>query len=130
MKPWQRYRGVTVSDAGQMTGPVIVEFPDEFDISNAGDVAEQLRAAIAPGVSAVIADLTATDFCDSSGVRIVVLARDWAIADNVPLRLAARPGPTLVVLKLVGLDQLVPIYPSIEEALAGEPVLDGDAPQG
>jgi anti-anti-sigma factor len=111
-------------------GPVIVPFPDEFDITNAGDVAALLREAITPGISAVVADLTATAFCDSSGVRIVVLARDWATADNVPLRLAVRPGPTLVVLKLVGLDQLMPIYPSIEEALAGEPVLDGDAPHG
>lgn len=109
---------------------VIVEFPDEFDITNAGDVAARLRAAISPGISAVVADLTATAFCDSSGVRTVVLARDWAITDNVQLRLAVRPGPTLVVLKLVGLDQLLPIYQSLDEALAGEPVLDGDAPTG
>jgi hypothetical protein len=34
------------------------------------------------------------------------------------------PGPTLVVLKLVGLDQLLLIYPSLDEALTGEPVVD------
>ena len=119
-----------MSDVEPTADPVIVEFPDEFDISNAGDVAEQLRAAIAPGISAVVADLTATEFCDSSGVRIIVLARDWATTDNVELRLAVPPGPTLVVLKLVGLDQLLPIYPSLNEALAGEPVLNGDTRHG
>lgn len=108
--------------------PVVVEFPAEFDISTAGDVAKRLRATIAPGVSAVVADLTTTMFCDSSGIRIVVLARDWATTDNVELRLVVPPGPTLVVLKLVGLDQLVPIYPTLDQALAGEPVLDADAP--
>ena len=119
-----------MDDPGHATEPVIVHFPAEFDISNAGDVAQQLRAAIAPGVSAVVADLTATTFCDSSGVRIVVLARDWATADNVELRLAVPPGPALVVLKLIGLDQLLLVYPSVDEALTGEPVLDGDAPPG
>jgi anti-sigma B factor antagonist len=106
----------------QTTEPVVVGFPDEFDVSNAGDLAGQLRTAIAPGVAAVVADLTSTMFCDSSGLRIIVLAHDWARADNVELRLAVPPGPTLVVMKLVGLDQLLPIYPGLDEALAGKPI--------
>ncbi len=59
---------------------------------NAGEVPERLRAAIAPGVSVVVADLTTTAFCDSS--------------------------------------VLLPIYPGLDEALAGEPVLNADAPRG
>jgi anti-sigma B factor antagonist len=110
--------------------PVVVRLPAEFDISNAGDVVEQLRAAIAPGTSAVVADLTTTAFCDSSGLRVVLLARDWATADHVELRLAVPPGPTLVVLKLAGLDELVPVYPTLAEALAGEPAPDAGAPHG
>lgn len=110
--------------------PVVVQFPAELDSSNAGDLAEQLRAAIAPGASAVVADLTTTAFCDSSAVRVMLLARDWATADNVELRLAVPPGPTLVVLKLVGLDEVVPIYRTLDEALAGGPTPDAGAPRG
>jgi anti-sigma B factor antagonist len=119
-----------VANFGHATGPVVVEFPDELDFDNAGDIAERLRAAIAPGVSVVVADLTTTAFCDSSGVRIMLLARDWASAGNVELRLAVPPGPTLVVLKLLDLDERLPIYPGLEQALAGEPVLSADAPRG
>ncbi len=119
-----------MDDRVPATGPVVVGFPGEFDVSNAGDLAEQLRAAIVPGVAAVVADLTTTVFCDSSGLRIIVLARDWARADNVELRLAVPPGPALVVMKLVGLDQLLPIYPSLDEALAGEPLPEVNAPPG
>ena len=119
-----------MGNPGRTTEPETVEFPAEFDISNAGEVAKQLRQAITSQVSAVVADLTATTFCDSSGVRIVVLARDWATTENVELRLAVPSGSTLVVRKLVGLDQLLPIYPSLAEALAGEPLLDGDAARG
>ena len=119
-----------MDDPAQTTEPVVVGFPDEFDVSNAGELAEQLRAAIGPGVPAVVADLTTTVFCDSSGVRIIVLARDWARADNVELRLAVPPGPALVVMKLVGLDKLMPIYPSLDEALAGKFAVEEDAPSG
>jgi anti-sigma B factor antagonist len=118
-----------VTDMGDTTGPVVVEIPEEFDFGNAGDVARRLRTAIAPGVGVVVADLTSTVFCDSSGVRMVLLARDWASADNVELRLAVPPGPALDVLKLATLDELLPVYPSLGEALAGEPVLDADAPR-
>ena len=119
-----------MNDLAQTTKPVVVGLPDELDVSNAGELAEQLRAAIAPGVAAVVADLTTTVFCDSSGVRIIVLARDWARADNVELRLAVPPGPALVVMNLVGLDKLLPIYPSLDEALAGGPISAAGAPPG
>lgn len=111
------------------TMPVVVQFPAEFDSSNAGNVAEQLRTAIAPGASTVVADLTTTAFRDSSGLRVMLLARDWATADDVELRLAVPPGPTLEVLKLLGLDKLVPIYPALAEALAEQPVPDAGAPR-
>ena len=119
-----------IGDPGRVAEPVTVGFPEEFDISNAGDVAKKLRAVITPGGAAIVADLTRTAFCDSSGMRIIVLARDWATADNVELRLAVPPGPALVVLKLVGLDRLLPIYPSLDEALAGGAAADAGAPPG
>lgn len=117
-----------MTDIEDATRPVVA-FPEEFEFYNAGEVAERLRAAIAPGITVVVADLTRTAFCDSSGLRIMLLARDWATDDNVELRLAVPPGPTLAVLKLVTLDELLPIYPSLDAALA-ENVLDADAPQG
>lgn len=116
-----------MDDLAHTTGPVVVGFPDQFDVSNAGDLAEQIRAAITPGGSAVVADLTTTTICDSAGLRIIVLAHDWARTDNVELRLAVPSGPTLVVMKLAGLDQLLRIYPSLATAMAGEPLPDEDA---
>jgi anti-sigma B factor antagonist len=123
-------QGAAVDYRAPATEPVVVGFPDQFDVSNAGDLAEQMRAAIAPGVSAVVADLTTTAFCDSAGLRIIVLAHDWAKADNVKLRLAVPPGPTLALIHLVGLDQLLPIYPSLDQALAGGPIPKEDVSRG
>jgi anti-anti-sigma regulatory factor len=57
---------------------VIVPLPAEIDIANAEDVGQQLRAAFAPGVTVVIADLGSTTFCDTSGARQLVLAHKRA----------------------------------------------------
>ena len=47
--------------------PAVLKLPAEIDISNAGVTAEQLRSALAPEITLLVADLTATTFCDSSG---------------------------------------------------------------
>lgn len=110
-----------MTDAEPVAEPAVVALPAEIDIANAGTVASQLRASITSAGSIVVADLTTTTFCDSSGLRILLLARDWAAADGVELRLAVPPGPTLVVLTVVGLDQVLPVYPALDEALAAPP---------
>lgn len=121
-----------MADGGDATVPVVVEFPGELDSAGAGAVAERLRGAITPGAGVVVADLTRTAFYDSSGVRILLLAWDWARDEGVELRLAVPPGLALDVLELFTLDELLPVYPSREAALAGVPVpvAGADTPQG
>jgi anti-sigma B factor antagonist len=120
---------ILVADAERPAGPVVVALPAEIDISNSGKVATQLHAAIAPGAGVVVADLSMTTFCDSSGVRVLVLARGWAAAAAVQLQLVASAGPTLTVLEITGLDRLVPVFPTLREALAaGQPPDPGAGP--
>jgi hypothetical protein len=45
---------------------VVVSLPAEIDTANAEHVGEQLRAAFAPGVTAVIAEMGSTIFCCTS----------------------------------------------------------------
>ena len=108
-----------MSDAERVPAPVIVTLPAEIDAANAESVGERLRAAFTPGVTVVIADMTATVFCDSAGMRHLILADDCAAAHGAQLRLAVLPGHVLRVLKLMGLDRLLSIYPSLAAALAG-----------
>jgi anti-sigma B factor antagonist len=98
--------------------PVVVTLPDEVDITNADSIGEQLRAAFGPGVAVVVADLTATEFCDSSGIRNLMGAHDAAVASDAQLRLVVRAPAVQRVLSVMGLDQLLRIYPSLDQALA------------
>ena len=87
---------------------VVVALPAEIDMASADRVGQQLGAAFAPGVKTVIADMTATRFCDSSGISALVRAHKQAVANGTQLR-------------LVQMDHLLPIYPTLSQALAAGP---------
>ena len=108
-------------DPQRLTQPVVVTLPVEIDISNADRVGEELCAAFAPGVRVVIADMTATRFCDSSGISMLVVAHRKAIASDAELRLVALSTEVLHALTLVRIDHLLPVYPSLVEALKPAP---------
>ena len=97
--------------------PVVVTLPAEIDIANAGRVGEELSSAIARGAGMVIADMTGTRFCDSSGISMLVQAHRQAAANRAELRLVVLATTVLRALKLVRMDFLLPIYPSLDAAL-------------
>jgi anti-sigma B factor antagonist len=98
--------------------PVIVTMPSEIDLSNADSIGEQLLAAIAPGMSAIVADLTGTAFCDCSGARSLLLAYRKAAASNTQLLLAVPSSAVLPILELLGLRRILRTYPTSAAALA------------
>jgi hypothetical protein len=50
-----RMRPATIT---RLVIPVLVALPAEIDVTNAGQVGEELRSALGPGVTAVIADMS------------------------------------------------------------------------
>jgi anti-anti-sigma factor len=110
--------------------PVVVRLPAEIDMTNAGDVGEQLRSAFTPGVTLVIADLTSTVFCDCAGARQFLLAHHTADARDAQVRFVIPDRNTLRVLQRLGLDRLLSIHPRLETAASAAPAPDGDAASG
>ncbi|HVT67061.1 MAG TPA: STAS domain-containing protein [Trebonia sp.] len=95
-----------------------MRLPPEVDVVNSDEVFDELSAALAPGVDTVVVDMTATSFCDSSGVHAIMRAYEAAAARDIAMRVAAAPGGSVYrVLQLVGVGRLVAVYPSLEEAL-------------
>jgi anti-sigma B factor antagonist len=98
--------------------PVFVTLPAEIDFVNAATIAEQLAAALTPGTRVVIADMTATTFCDSMCIGVLLHARKQATAQGAELRLLLHCPNVLRIMKLQGIHTVLPIYDSLEEALA------------
>ena len=111
-----------------MDGQAIVTLPEQIDLSDADQIREQLLSVINRGAAALIADMTATLSCDHAGAEAVGGAYQRALANGTQLRLVVTAHIVRRVLSLNGLDRLIPIYPSLEAAIAaGAPAAEGSA---
>ena len=98
--------------------PVVVALPPEIDVTNSEEVYQQLVAAFGPGVDAVVADMMSTVFCDSSGVHAIMHAYESGAKRGGRMLLAVSPTTSVRrVLELIGVGRLMPVYPSLAEAL-------------
>jgi anti-sigma B factor antagonist len=102
--------------------------PAEVDITNATDVSDLLTAVAGESPEVITADMTVTVFCDSAGVRALMRAHQLADAGGSELRLALGDSPAARIIQLTGLDQIVPIYRSVQQSLATP--RNGPAPSG
>ncbi len=100
----------------------VVVLPDHMDVSNAAEVRSELLAVINRGATVMIADMSATDSCDHSGAEAVARAYQRAVASGTDLRLVVTSHPVRHEITVSGLGWLVPVYDSLERALAsGKP---------
>lgn len=100
----------------------MVTLPAEIDMANADRARAELGALFGPGAGVVVADMTGTRFCDTSGIHALVMAHKRAQTDHAELRVVAGPGEVRYVLAMLGLDTVLALYPRLDEAL-----VSGDA---
>jgi anti-sigma B factor antagonist len=100
-------------------GHEVVTVPAEIDAGNADMVRASLLAGLSRAASLMIIDMSATTFCDSAGVQAVIDAYNQAAASHIRIRIVATE--ILRILALTGIDQLIPVYPSLKAALAEAP---------
>src|ERR1700735_2024440 len=109
-----------MSDQAEQTMAVVVGVPAEIGVHKSELVHQRIVAALTPGVDVVIADMTSTTFCDSSGVHAVVFAHEAAVARGIELRLAGRPGGSVRRgRQVIGAGSVMPVYSSLAEAMDG-----------
>ena len=99
----------------------LVALPEHIDVSNAGQIREELLSVINRGAEALIADMTATLSCDQAGADAMARAYQRAVVSRTELRLVVTSGVVLRMLGMTGIGRLVPVYPSVEAALAARP---------
>ena len=100
-------------------GPVaVVRVEDSrIDASVAVDFKDAFKTTIAAGEGAVVLDLAAVDFLDSSGLGAVVAARKL-LGDGRPLELAALQEPVAKVMQLTRMDRVFCIHESVDAAMS------------
>jgi anti-sigma B factor antagonist len=114
----------TVLWVGQVA---VVSLPAEIDISNADQVREDLLSTVNRGAALLVADMSATTFCDSAGVNALVRAFKRATASASGMRLVVSAPAVQRILAITGVDHLIDMYPSVAAAMAAT---DQPAPGG
>jgi anti-anti-sigma factor len=99
-------------------GVRVVTVPEEVDITNAAALRAALLQAAADGSPALVVDMTRTRFCDSAGLRVLVDAHRRALAAGGALLLAVPAEAVLRVLEITGIDQVIPHFASVDDAVA------------
>jgi anti-sigma B factor antagonist len=103
-------------------GVPVVTAPTEIDITTAGQLRGMLAGWAARGHTTVVVDLTGTQFCDSAGLTVLVRAHKQALAEGGQLRVVLPASGTVPrIFTVTGLDQLIPHFTGLEQALAQVP---------
>src|SRR5262249_15334721 len=92
-----------------------------------GTVGEEFLAVLNQGAAVLIADMSTTRFCDSSGVSAMVRVFKQAAASGRGMRLVISTPAVRRVLSIAGFNRLVDGFPSVAASLAdasGQPQPD------
>jgi anti-anti-sigma factor len=98
-------------------GHTVLEFRGEIDILAAQEIYPHLDAVTGRVRPDVVVDLTPVEFFDCAGLRLLFRARRRVLARGGELRVACADRLVLRILRITGLADLVPVAPSVEEAL-------------
>jgi anti-sigma B factor antagonist len=98
----------------------VVRIAGEVDMSHEEELRGELRTAVAADAKGIVVDLTECEFIDSSGVRALLLSREAQNSEDGSehLAVAAYSEQILRILSVMGIDRVIPIRPSVEEAAA------------
>jgi anti-sigma B factor antagonist len=101
-------------------GVYVVRVAGEADMSHEEELRAELRKAVGANAEGIVVDLTECEFIDSTGVRALLLSREAQESEKGPdsVAVAASSEQIIRILSVMGVDRVIPIRPSVEEAAA------------
>jgi anti-anti-sigma factor len=100
-------------------GYTIAELSGELDIACVPTLREQLLGVLRPDASHLVVDLSRVNFCDASGLAVLIgTGRRAALLGGV-LRLAAPSPSAMTVVRTLGLHRKLDIFSSVLAATTG-----------
>lgn len=104
---------------GGFDGHAVVALHGELDLTGVPAVASHLIAAVAAWGPLIIVNLADLEFVDCCGLGVLVRVLEWARESGGDVLLAAPQQHVRRLLRLVGLDGVFSVYPSVKQAASG-----------
>jgi len=108
-----------------IAGHTVLEVGGEVDVYTAPRLRERLVELVDGGARHVVVDLGRVDFLDSTGLGVLVGALKRLRAANGSFGLVCSKEPLLKIFRITALDQVFPIFPSVENATSVTDDRDG-----
>jgi anti-sigma B factor antagonist len=99
-------------------GVSVMKVKGRVDSETSPELDEALTKLLQQGRNQIVLNLQDVDFMSSAGLRTIVKAFQAAKKSGGDLRLASVSDPVEVVLRTVGMMQMLQMYPTDQEALA------------
>lgn len=96
----------------------VMKVKGRVDSETAPELDSALTKALGDGQSRLILNLQDVEYMSSAGLRAMVKAYQQAQKSGGDVRLAAVSEPIEVILRTVGMMQMLKMYPSDQEAMA------------
>lgn len=96
-----------------------IAFHGELDAASAPDLKARLGEVIDDGQGSLLVDLTNCTFIDSMGMAVVVECQRALAGQERAVVLAASGAQVRRLLGLAGIDEVIPVYRTREEAAVG-----------
>jgi len=89
-------------------------------MSHEEELRSELRAAVEADTNGIVVDLTQCEFIDSSAIRALLLSREEKNRNpgSQGLAVAASSDQILRILEVMGLDKILPVEPTVDQAAA------------
>ena len=97
-------------------GRMVYELTGSLDIATSPTVRAALVAASERGSHRLIVDLTRVDFLDSTGLGALIGGQRRAKEFDGEVRVVAKEGQILRLLRITGLLKVFAVYPTLEDA--------------
>ena len=104
-----------------VNGVPVVRAAVEVDATNAQDLRSAIVAALGTGAERLIVDMSETEFCDSTGLTVLVRAHKRLAEAGGELLLVATEPTLLRIFKVTGMDTMFHLFGSLDEALVAAP---------
>ncbi|WP_103502136.1 MULTISPECIES: STAS domain-containing protein [unclassified Streptomyces] len=100
---------------------VVVAISGELDHHSADLLRESLDSCLAEGCGRIVIDCSGLEFCDSTGLNVLLGARLSAEDAGGVVALAAMRPAVARVFEVTGADSVFPVHDTVDEALADIP---------
>lgn len=101
-----------------VTGAMVLSVGGELDVATMPQLVERVRALVEQGHVRIVLDLGHLEFCDCTGLRALLRAREIAAEAGGWTRLSRVGAMTRHIIGLTGLREALACYGSAAEAVA------------